>query len=155
MADIFLVGGLRDPDLAHRNSQGLGKSNKEKSPQGWHPHGQLTVYHAFSIRREQEEVKMFEKMTDGDVMIYLRNDMLALLQLAQERKIPIDMNTGLNGYVRARAGDYTVTQYSEGHIEYAYEPISETESRYKEWKNYIPPQSIRFGQAPKEEKHGE
>ena len=97
---------------------------------------------------------MFEKMTDGDVMIYLRNDMLALLQLAQERKIPINMNTGLNGYVSARAGDYTVTQYSEGHIEYAYEPISGTESMYKEWKNYIPPQSISFGQAPKEESHG-
>lgn len=98
---------------------------------------------------------MFEKMTDGDVMIYLRNDMLALLQLAQERKIPINMNTGLNGYVRARAGDYTVTQYSEGHMEYAYEPIIGEESRFREWKNYIPPQSIRFGQAPKEEKHGE
>lgn len=101
---------------------------------------------------------MFEKMTDGDVMIYLRNTILALSQLAQERKIPINMNTSLtslNGYVRARAGDYTVTQYPEGHIEYAYEPISGTESTFRDWKNYIPPQSIRFGQAPKEEKHGE
>ena len=155
MADIFLAGGLRDPVELHRSGQRLGKPDKEKGPQGWHPHGQLTVYHAFSIRREQEEVKMFEKMTDGDVMIYLRNDILALLQLAQERKIPINMNTGLNGYVRARAGDYTVTQYSEGHIEYAYEPITGGESRFREWRNYIPPQCIRFGQAPKEKSHGE
>lgn len=98
---------------------------------------------------------MFEKMTDGDMMIYLRNTMLALSQLAQERQIQVSINTDRDGYVSARAGDYTVTNYSKGHIEYAYEPISGTESRYKEWKNYIPPQSIRFGQAPKEEKHGE
>ena len=94
---------------------------------------------------------MFEKMTDGDVMIYLRNTMLALSQLAQERQIQVSMNTGRDGYVRARAGDYTVTNYSKGHIEYAYEPITGEESRFREWKNYIPPQSIRFGQAPKEE----
>lgn len=98
---------------------------------------------------------MFEKMTDGDVMIYLRNTMLALSQLAQERQIQVSMNTGRDGYVRARAGDYTVTNYSEGHIEYAYEPITGEESRFREWRNYIPPQSIRFGRPPKEEKHGE
>ena len=40
MADIFLVGGLRDPDRLHRDGQRMGKTNKEKSPQGWHPHGQ-------------------------------------------------------------------------------------------------------------------
>lgn len=94
---------------------------------------------------------MFEKMTDGDVMVYVRNTMLSLLQLSQERQIPIDIFTGNNGFVKARAGDYTVTNYSKGHIEYAYEPITGEESRFREWRNYIPPQSIRFGQAPKEE----
>ena len=98
---------------------------------------------------------MFEKMTDGDVMIYLRNTMLALSQLAQERQIQVSMDTGRDGYVRARAGDYTVTKYSKEHIEYAYEPITGKESTFRDWKNYIPPQSIRFGQPPKEEKHGE
>ena len=95
---------------------------------------------------------MFEKMTDGDVMVYLRNTMLALSQMAQERQIQVSINTGREGYVRSRAGDYTVTNYSKGHIEYAYEPITGEESRFREWRNYIPPQSIRFGQAPKEEK---
>ena len=94
---------------------------------------------------------MFEKMTDGDVMVYVRNTMLSLLQLSQERQIPIDIFTGKNGFVKARVGDYTVTNYSKGRIEYAYEPITGEESRFREWRNYIPPQSIRFGQAPKEE----
>lgn len=94
---------------------------------------------------------MFEKMTDGDVMVYVKNTMLSLLQLSQERQIPIDIFTGKNGFVKARVGDYTVTNYSKGHIKYAYEPITGEESRFREWRNYIPPQSIRFGQAPKEE----
>lgn len=98
---------------------------------------------------------MFEKMTDGDMMIYLRNTMLALSQLAKERQIQVSMNTGRDGYVRARAGDYTVTNYSKGHIEYAYESITGEESKFREWRNYIPPQSICFGQAPKEGNHGE
>ena len=98
---------------------------------------------------------MFEKMTDGDVMVYLRNTMLALSQLSQERQIQVSINTGREGYVRARAGDYTVTNYLKGHIEYAYEPITGKKPRFREWRNYIPPQSIRFVQAPKEEKHGE
>lgn len=98
---------------------------------------------------------MFEKMTDGDVMVYVRNTMLSLLQLSQERQIPIDIFTSKNGFVKARVGDYTVTNYSKGHIEYAYEPITGKESTFRDWKNYIPPQSIRFGQPPKEEKHGE
>lgn len=94
---------------------------------------------------------MFEKMTDGDVMVYLRNTMLALSQMAQERQIQVSIDTGREGYVRSRAGDYTVTNYSKGHIEYAYDPISGKESTFRDWKNYIPPQSIRFGRPPKEE----
>lgn len=94
---------------------------------------------------------MFEKMTDGDVMVYLCNTMLALSQLSQERQIHVSMDTGSDGYVRARAGNYTVTNYSKGHIEYAYEPITRGESRFREWRNYIPPQSICFGRPPKEE----
>ena len=94
---------------------------------------------------------MFEKMTDGDVMVYLRNTMLALSQLAQERQIQVSINTGREGYVRSRAGDYTVTNYSKVHIEYAYEPITGGESRFREWRNCIPPQSIRFGRPSKEE----
>ena len=95
---------------------------------------------------------MFEKMTDGDVMIYLRNTMLALSQLTQERKILIDIFTGNNGCVKARAGDYVVFNYLDGHIEYSYEPISGKESSFRDWKSCISPKSIHFGQAPKEER---
>lgn len=98
---------------------------------------------------------MFENMTDGDVMVYMRNTILAALQLAQERQISISMYTGEDGYVMARMGDYTVTRYPGGHIEYDYEPIREEAESTKDWLYGIPPQSIRFGQAPKEEKHGE
>lgn len=95
---------------------------------------------------------MFEKMTDGDVMVYVRNIMLSLLQLSQERQIPIDIFTSNNGCVKARAGDYVVFNYPDGHIEYSYEPISGKESSFRDWKSYISPKSIHFGQAPKEEK---
>ena len=93
---------------------------------------------------------MFEKMTDSDVMVYLRNSMLALSQLAQERDIKINIDTGDNGYARVRAGEYTITKYSAGHIEYSYEPIYGEESTFRDWKSYIPLQTIRFGQEPKE-----
>lgn len=93
---------------------------------------------------------MYEKMTDSDVMVYVKNTMLSLLQLSQERQIPIDIFTGNNGFVRARAGDYVVFSYPDGHIEYSYEPISGKESTFRDWKSYIPLQTIRFGQEPKE-----
>lgn len=95
---------------------------------------------------------MFKKMTDGDVMVYIRNAMLQLSNLAQERNIRISMNTGEDGYVRARAGEYTVTNYSDGHIDYSYEPISK-ETSYKDWIHNIFPQSIWFGQPLKEEEN--
>ena len=99
---------------------------------------------------------MFEKMTDSDVMIYLRNTMLALSQLAQERQISIRLHTDIDGYGNVRAGDYDATHFPEDKkIVYKYEPIGEESSRVDEWIYDITPQSIRFGQAPKEEKHGE
>ena len=100
---------------------------------------------------------MFEKMTDGDVMVYLRNTMLALSQLAQERQIGISANIEKEGYCVIHAKDYEVCRIEEaGNIEYAFMPIGEgAESRTREWRYNILPQSICFGQAPKEEKHGE
>lgn len=94
---------------------------------------------------------MFEKMTDGDAMVYIRNTMLAALQLAQERQIPINIYTGEEGYVMARMGDYTVTRYPGGRIEYDYEPICKEAESTKDCIYGIPPQSIRFGRPPKEE----
>ncbi len=99
---------------------------------------------------------MFEKMTDGDVMIYLRNTMLALSQLAQERQIRISTSIEKEGYCIIHAGDYNVCRIEKvGDTKYAFEPIGETAgSRISEWRYNISPQSIRFGQAPKEKSHG-
>lgn len=97
---------------------------------------------------------MFEKMTDGDVMVYLRNTMLALSQLAQERQIRISANIEKEGYCVIHAEDYEVCRIEKaGNTEYAFMPIGEAAgSRIREWRYNIPPQSIRFGQAPKEER---
>lgn len=100
---------------------------------------------------------MFEKMTDGDVMIYLRNTMLALSQLAQEKQIRISTSIEKEGYCVIHAGDYNVCRIEKvGDTKYAFEPIGGTAgSRISEWRYNISPQSIRFDQAPKEECHGE
>lgn len=93
---------------------------------------------------------MFEKMTDGDAMVYIRNTILPLRKLSQERQVPIDIYISKDGAVRARAEDYTVTIYKDGHEEYAYEPLRKGGS-VSDWKSYIPPQIIRLGRPPKEE----
>lgn len=97
---------------------------------------------------------MFEKMTDGDVMIYLRNTMLALSQLAQERQIRISANIEKEGYCVIHAEDYEVCRIGKAdNTEYAFMPIGKAgEFRSGEWRYNISPQSIRFGQPPKEEK---
>ena len=90
---------------------------------------------------------MFEKMSDGDVMVYLRNTMLALINLAEERgiKISVDCVPGKD-YGCVRAGEYEV-DYIEGEDKYCYRPIDMVPF----WKYGISPQQISFGQAPKEE----
>lgn len=97
---------------------------------------------------------MFEKMTDGEVMVYLRNTMLALSQLAEERQIRISANIEENGYCIIHAGDYNACRIGkEEKVAYAFEPIGKVgEFRSGEWRYNITPQSIHFGQPPKEEK---
>lgn len=90
---------------------------------------------------------MFEKMSDGDVMVLVRNTMLMLSQLSQERKIPISARSSVDGYFRASMGDYEVYRLDkEDRERYAYEPLRKGE----EWLSNISPQSIRFGRPPKE-----
>lgn len=95
---------------------------------------------------------MFEKMSDGDVMVLVRNTMLMLSQLSQERKIPISTRTDADGYFLVRMGDYkTLRVDKDGRIKYAFEPLGNgSNSRTSEWLSNIPPQSIRFGRTPKE-----
>ena len=93
---------------------------------------------------------MFEKMSDGEVMVYLRNTMLALLRLAEERGIPVEIycNPRID-FSYARAENYRAEIYN-GKIKYNYRPIGSTnkESRASEWQDAINTKSIRFGQAP-------
>ena len=96
---------------------------------------------------------MFEKMTDGDVMVYVKNLMEALSKLSQERHVQFWANTGSNGYFEARVGEYKVTRLkNNAPVEYNFIPIGTgEETRVSEWKYNIPLKYIRFGQAPKEE----
>ena len=42
---------------------------------------------------------MFEKMSDGDVAVYLRNAALQMLRLSQERGVDITIDTRTRGYM--------------------------------------------------------
>lgn len=92
---------------------------------------------------------MFEKMSDGDVAVYLRNAALQMLKLSQERGIDITIDTRIRGYMNVRANDYEVYKGSKGdRIRYQYHPLdcdgAET------WREDVSPQSIRFGMPPQE-----
>lgn len=87
---------------------------------------------------------MFEKMSDGDVAVYLRNAALQLLRLSQERGVDITIDTRTRGYMNVRAGDYEIYKGSrDGKIRYQYHPLND--SGVGEWREDISPQSIRFG----------
>lgn len=87
---------------------------------------------------------MFEKMSDGDVAVYLRNAALQLLRLSQERGVDITIDTRTRGYMNVRAGDYEIYKGSrDGKIRYQYHPLND--SGVGERREDISPQSIRFG----------
>lgn len=89
---------------------------------------------------------MFEKMTDGEVMVYLRNEALQMSRIAQERGITIDVRCEKDGYVYATAGDYEIFQRAkESSIRYDYHPLGTLVHEYD-----IQPQQIRFLQKPAE-----
>lgn len=92
---------------------------------------------------------MFEKMSDGEVMVYLRNNMLALSKLAEERNIPVEIHCNPRiDFCYARADSYEVEIYNRK-TKYNYHPIGfNGKSRASEWQDAINTKSIRFGQAP-------
>lgn len=92
---------------------------------------------------------MFEKMSDGDVAVYLRNAALQMLRLSQERGVDITIDTRTRGYMNVRVGDYEIYKGSrDGKIRYQYYPLND--SGVGEWREDISPQSIRFGMLPQE-----
>lgn len=92
---------------------------------------------------------MFEKMSDGDVMVYLRNAVLQMSKIAQERGLTIDTYCGEDGYIALKTGDYEIFRCdAESQIRFDYHPIGIV----GKWKYDAQPQQIRFGQEPEEEK---
>lgn len=92
---------------------------------------------------------MFEKMSDGDVAVYLRNAALQMLRLSQERGVDITIDTRTRGYMNVRVGDYEIYKGSrDGKIRYHFHPLND--SGVGEWREDISPQSIRFGMLPQE-----
>lgn len=77
------------------------------------------------------------KMTDGDVMVYIRNHMLALSDMAKQYGVDISITADTDGYANARMGDYEVTQFKKGNIKYAYMPLDDdTEMWQQDIKTY-------------------
>lgn len=92
---------------------------------------------------------MFEKMSDGDVAVYLRNAALQMLRLSQERGVDITIDTRTRGYMNVRVGDYEIYKGSrDGKIRYQYHPLND--SGAGEWRDDITPQSIQFNMPPQE-----
>lgn len=88
---------------------------------------------------------MFEKMSDGDVMVYLRNAALQMAKVSEERNVNISAYIHPGGYVSMRVGDCEISRIAEGRkIEYNYRPLG----CIKKWKDSIEPQSIRFSGEP-------
>lgn len=92
---------------------------------------------------------MFEKMSDGDVAVYLRNAALQLLRLSQERGVDITIDIRTRGYMNVRVDDYEIYKgRRDGKIRYQYHPLGG--STVGTWRDDITPQSIRFGMLPQE-----
>lgn len=92
---------------------------------------------------------MFEKMSDGDVAVYLRNAALQMLKLSQERGIDITIDTRTRGYMNVRVDDYEIYKgRRDGKIRYQYHPLNG--SGVRTWREDIPSQSIQFGTSPQE-----
>lgn len=99
---------------------------------------------------------MFEKMTDGEVMVYLRNAALQISELARERNMLINIRCREGEYFCVEAEDYEVSKLP-GHdeVEYAYRPTRQGESMVDKWKYNLKPCQIRFNALPEEVPYGQ
>ena len=97
---------------------------------------------------------MFEKMSDGEIMVYLRNAALQMSRIAQERKLTINTYFTEDGYFTVNAGDYEVFRINSAEqARYDYRPRDKSHK----WTDNVKPQQIKFWQEPEErveEDHG-
>ena len=88
---------------------------------------------------------MFEKMSDGDVMVYLRNAALQMAAVMIHGGLTIDSYCTEDGYLNIKAGDYEILRRNaESQTRYEYCPTG----LVGKWKRDVQPQQIRFGQEP-------
>lgn len=88
------------------------------------------------------------KMTDGEVMVYLRNHLLALKKIATERGVPISVTVYPEGTGWTKAGRYEVVSTKNNRCpSYSYEP-SGKEFDISDWESDISPESIDFSGPP-------
>lgn len=90
---------------------------------------------------------MFEKMSDGEIMVYLRNAALQMSRIAQERGITVDVRCTEHGYINVMVGDYEIIKLKDDcEISYDYMPAkADIGFIYR-----LRPQQIRFRQKPTE-----
>lgn len=85
-----------------------------------------------------------KKMTDGDVMVYLRNAALAISRIARERGIDIRISCRDEGSVMVRAGDYEYMRLGAEERERCH---FMPHDKNREWKYDIRPQEVSFGEG--------
>ena len=85
------------------------------------------------------------KMTDGDVMVYIRNHALAISKMAKDHELEISISANADGFANAKMGDYDVTQFKKGNIKYAYMPLDEDTEI---WQNDIKTYCVNFSGNP-------
>ena len=85
-------------------------------------------------------------MTDQDTMVYIRNAVLALSKIAQEKKILINVTANKDGGAYGLAGRYEFIKSAATAREiYEYRPVDDVGA----WRE-VQPSQIRFGQEPKD-----
>lgn len=89
---------------------------------------------------------MPKKLSDREMMVYLRNAALALAEFAREKGIKIQIYADETGYTDVRAGDYEHIKHEDGGERYAYTPLDEVYN----WRDINPSQIIGLTQPPKE-----
>ena len=85
---------------------------------------------------------MPKKLSDRELMVYLRNAALALAEFAREKGIKIKIYADETGYVNVRAGDYEHTKHEDGCEGYTYRPLN----KVYDWRDINPSQIMSLTQ---------
>lgn len=84
------------------------------------------------------------KMTDGDVMVYIRNHALGISKMAKDHELEINIIIQPDGYINCRANSYEFASHKGYYERYDYLPRGDI----SRWRHGIEPQNISFSGAP-------